>query len=631
MLLSALVVGPANAQFFSDVASQAGLEFASYNTSGASWCDYDGDGDEDLFLPINGGSVLPNDLLARNEGNGQFSEVAQAAGVQGHTQLSFQRCAAWGDYDNDGDRDLFVTNTQPYQLFRNEGNGTFVDVAVAAGLGAGPTGGTSASWVDVDNDGWLDIYVTVWNAPNQLFHSNADGTFSELAATAGVAHGVAPSGCGAWCDYDGDGDMDLYSCSVDNGDPSRLFRNDGNLQFSDVSASSGLQPHRAFAATWADLNNDGHFDLYVSEVSTGALTGHHYINGGNGYLNAQGTASGLRWPIPAGVVARGASAADYDNDGHIDLYVTTSNTDSGTIPPANRMFHNAANGSFNEVAATLGVGDTRLGQGSSWADYDLDGDLDLYVTNDWPQACLLYRNDGALGHWARLSFVGTSSNRDAVGTRVRLRAHGGWQTRFIGGGDTGVNSQDSLPVEFGLGAATEIEMLVIDWPSGLQEVYTGLAGDSAHSFVEGAGSGCPQPVNYCIGAPNSSGPGSTLSWSGTTSLGANDLVLHASAATPSQFGVFYYGPAQVQLPLYDGFRCVGQGLSGVFRLQPAQVTDATGSVSRPLDFDSTPLDAGLGQVRAGDTWHFQFWYRDPLGSLGTGANLSDALSVTLCP
>lgn len=629
-LLLILTAGQAEAQTFTDVAPTAGVAFPGENTSASAWRDYDGDGDEDLFLPINGGSFQPNDILARNEGNGQFLDVAASAGVLGQTALSFQQAAAWGDYDNDGDADLFVTNTAPYQLFRNNGDGTFSDVAPAMGLAFMPSGGTSAAWVDVDSDGWLDLYVTLWGQPNRLFRSNGGVTFTDIAVSAGVAHGSASSSGAAFCDYDSDGDPDLYSCSVDGNDPGKLFRNNGDLTFTDVSAAAGIAPIRAADAIWADFDGDGDFDLYVQNVNTGSVVGYHYLNTGSGTFIDAGTSTGLRFTIPSGVVTRAASVADYDNDGDLDAYITCSNSVSGTIPPANYLFQNDGTGAFKEVAAAEGVADTRLSGGSSWADYDGDGDLDLFSANDWPQGCRLYRNDTTGAHWTRLVLVGVVSNRDAVGARVRLRAGGAWQVRQIHGGGTGFRCQDSLPVEFGLAGETSIEMLVIDWPSGLQETYTDLAADVEHVLVEGSGGGCPPPTGYCLTSPNSAGPGATLSASGSTHLAANDLVLHATGTPPGHFALFFYGPEQVQLPFFDGYLCVGVGATGLLRIPPPALTDGAGNLSRHVDYGTHPMNAGDGQIRPGDRWNFQLWYRDPSGPLGTGSNTSDALSVVFC-
>ena len=629
-LLSLLLAGSVEAQTFTDVAGPAGVGFADLNTSASAWRDFDGDGDEDLFLSINGGSFEPNDVLARNEGDGTFVDVAAAAGVQGPLPLSFQLTAAWADYDNDGDADLFVGSSDPNLLYRNDGDGTFTDVTIPSGLAALTGGAKSAAWADVDSDGWLDLYIARWNQANYLLHNNGDGTFTDVAGTAGVDHGTAATGAAAFCDIDGDGDPDLLSCSVSSSDPTRLFRNDGNLVFTDISPTSGLAPIRSGAGLWGDFDNDGDCDLYLATVYSGTAAGYHYYNDGSGHFLDAGTSTGLRFSIPEGVVMRGMSAADFDNDSDLDIYLTCNNNSNPVNPPRNYLFLNNGTGVFVNVAASEGVADTRLSEGSSWADYDGDGDLDLFAANDWPQACRLYRNDTTGAHWAKLVLVGVASNRDAVGARVRLRAGGLWQTRQIDGGGTGVNCQDSLPVEFGLGGAVAIEMVVIGWPSGLQETYLGLALDTEHVLVEGTSGGCPAPTNYCVGAPNSAGPGAQLSTTGTTSISANDLVLHATGAPPMRFALFFYGPAATQVPFFDGFLCVGGGSTGLLRMPPPAMTDGAGAFSRVIDYGAHPMNAGAGKVSPGDRWYFQLWYRDPTGPLGTGSNTSDALDALFC-
>ncbi len=142
---------------------------------------------------------------------------------------------------------------------------------------------------------------------------------------------------------------------------------------------------------------------------------------------------------------------------------------------------------------------------------------------------------------------------------------------------------------------------------------------------------CPDPMNHCVSSPNSAGPGAVIGWSGTTSVAANDLALHSSGAVPNQFGIFFYGPAQVQLPFGDGYLCVGAGGVGLFRIRPPVLIDAFGTVILPLDYTQPPLDSGPGQIEAGDTWNWQFWFRDPAGAGGSGFNTSDGLSVIFCP
>jgi len=620
------------AQGFTDVAAQAGVGFADLNTAEIAWADYDGDGDEDFFMGINGGSYQPNDVLARNNGDGTFTEVAQQAGVQGPAPLSFQHGSAWADYDRDGDLDLFVATTggAPHALYRNEGNGTFTDVAQAAGIAPLWVGARAGIWADVDADGWNDLFLPIWNLPNQLFHNHGDGTFGEIAQAAGVAGGDHATSSACFGDYDGDGDPDLYVCSVSSNGPSALYRNNGDLTFSDVTAAAGLASVRAFAAVWADLDGDLDLDLYVHDVVTGGWTGLHYANQGDGTFADVGSGSGLRFWQPSGFINRAPSVGDYDNDGDLDVYITRSLTSSGSPPVPNIMLRNDG-GVFTDVSAPTGTDDGHFAEGSAWADYDGDGDLDLYVANDWPDACLLYRNDLGPSHWVRLRLVGgASSSSDAIGARVRLLAGGLWQLREVSGGGTGGNCQESLPLEFGLGAATQVDELWVEWPGGALDAWVDLGGDREHLLAEGGGVPCIDPLRYCVAAPNSAGPGALIDSSGPPSVSANAFTLTVAGGPPVQPALFFYGPAQNQIPFYDGYLCVGAGGLGLFRLAPALVLDGTGAGARWLDLAAPPANAGPGRIALGSTWYFQVWYRDPAAG-GTGANLSDGLRVSFCP
>jgi hypothetical protein len=321
--------------------------------------------------------------------------------------------------------------------------------------------------------------------------------------------------------------------------------------------------------------------------------------------------------------------ADYDNDGDLDVYITRTNTSTGTIPPTNLLLRNDG-GAFTDVSAMSGTDDDGYAEGSAWADYDGDGDVDLFVANDWSQACLLYRNDLGASHWVRLELVGTASSSDAIGARALVLAGGAWQLREVSGGGTGFNCQESLPLELGLGASATVDGVWIEWPSGTVEAWLDLDGDRAHTLVEGAGAACLAPESYCVAAPNSAGPGARIGSEGAPSIGRNALTLTVAGAPPGQPGVFYYGPTQEQVPFHDGFRCVGSGGLGLFRVNPPLVVDPSGEAARWLDLASPPAEAGPGEIRAGSTWFFQLWYRDPAAG-GTGANLSDGLAVRFCP
>jgi hypothetical protein len=447
-LLASSVPGVARAQF-SD-ASVPPLD-SSAGADGVAWADYDGDGDLDLFVS----NKTANELF-RNDGT-QFVDVTTGALAD---SLVHGRGAVWADHDNDGDLDLYIANKGPNRLFRNDA-GTLTDVT-APPLDDGGSG-RAVACADYDGDGDVDIYVANDDAPNVLFR-NDDGTFVDAAITllADAGRGV----CAAWGDYDDDGDPDLY---LSNGQPdaNRLFRNDGGGAFVDVTVPPLGDAGNGRGVDWGDYDNDGDLDLYlVKDSGTNRL----YRNDGAG-----GFADVTAGPLGQPGKGDGCGWADYDNDGDLDIYLA-----NWTIP--NTLLRNDGASFANVTVPPLDDGGP--GRGMVWGDYDGDGDVDLYLANSG-LANKLFRNDTAAAgnHWLHVDLVGTVSNRSAIGARVRLVAPGGAQVREVSAG-SGLDSQNSLTVEFGLGQDTSVDSVVVRWPSGLVDVRTGPGVDQRITIVE---------------------------------------------------------------------------------------------------------------------------------------------------
>jgi len=461
---------------FTDVTGVAGVGLEGLTTESVAWGDYDNDGDEDLYLTNDG----PNRLF-RNDGNDRFTDVTATARVG---SAAFSVGAAFGDLDNDGDLDLYVVNFQRGLdvLYRNDGpvgpNGShvFTDVTGPAGTVI-ERSSRGVALLDFDRDGLLDIYVMSIGA-NVLYWNQGNLTFVDLAAQAGVQAPATGVGVVA-SDVDGDGWLDIFTGNR-SFDPNRLFLKD-TVGFVDVTLESGIfATGLGMGVISFDYDNDLDFDLYwtVWPGEGRPVPNALYRNeGAGGFVDVAagtGTQDPLGWGISVG-------AGDIDNDGWMDFLVT--NGFSPTSSP-NVLFRNRGNGTFEDLTAALGGGRFD-GRGVAFADYDNDGDLDVIVTAGASATTRLWRNDSTHGHhWLTLRLVGTVSNRSAVGARVEVQTPLRTTVQEVSGG-AGRGNQNSLPLEFGLGTAEQVLRVAIRWPSGLVQVLENLAVDQILTVVEG--------------------------------------------------------------------------------------------------------------------------------------------------
>ena len=336
--------------------------------------------------------------------------------------------------------------------------------------------------VDYDGDSKLDILATSFARPvnggtNLLFHNNGHLTFTDKAGQAGLARPDIENRTAAWADYDGDGFLDVFITRM-----SGLFRNNGNGTFTEVTTAAGIVVSGdAEAGAWGDYDNDGDPDLYVTfGVDTGSpVQGILYRNNGNGTFTDVTTQSGA----VNRTNALGATWADYDNDGFLDLYVVTN---SAAKP--NRLFHNNGDGTFTDVASTVGVEAKKGGKGTdaSFIDYNNDGFLDLFVCNAGRIGpYLLFRNNGNGNNWLQVVLRGQQSNRDGIGAKLTLTAGGETQFREYTG-QQHYMAQNHTPVHFGLGRATSVNTLTIQWPSGTVDTLHSVPANSTIRVVEGS-------------------------------------------------------------------------------------------------------------------------------------------------
>ncbi len=419
---------------------------------GCAWGDYDNDGFLDLVVANAAGQ---NEFLYHNNGNGTFARVTTGPLVN---SASDSVGVAWADFDNDGTLDLFISNwsNQANFLFRNNGDGTFArilngSIAQDQGLSAG------CVWGDYDNDGNLDLFVATYGQTNNfLYRGHGDGTFERITNGIVATGKLANSIQGSWGDYNDDGKLDLFV--VNEGGNSALYKNEGGGQFTRITSGILVNDGYGTAAAWADYDNDGNLDLVVTTATAARL----YHN------NGQGGFTKLLLPAPGPQTIYGCAWGDYDNDGFLDLLLT--DREGGN----NVLYHNNGDGTFSRVTTGSIVNDGGHSWSAAWGDYDNDGFLDLFVSNRDSFPNFLYHNNGNSNHWLEVKLVGTRSNRSGIGAKVRLKAVIGgrsfWQRRDVGSG--GSYGQNELNAHFGLGDASTVDTLRIEWPSGIvQELH----------------------------------------------------------------------------------------------------------------------------------------------------------------
>ncbi len=452
-----------------------------------NWVDYDRDGDLDLFVTrgLAGGQ---NNVLFRNEGGPGFSFTRMSGLVISQDGLSSDG-STWADYDNDGYPDAFVANwyNQNNLLYHNDGNGAFTRILSGPAVNDGGYSET-ASWGDYNNDGLVDVYVanSGGNRLNFLYKNAGAGAFVKIttgrqSTDAGTSRGVN------WVDYDDDGDLDLFVTNEGN-ENEFLYRNmlleSGVDTFQRVLTGPLVNAGgSSWSGSWADYDNDGDQDVFVTNNTNqpGAL----FVNGGGGVFTAD-TATPLATDLGYGASAHWG---DFDNDADQDLIVTHAYSGGATV---NFMYKNLLTETdtarLERVLTGPVVTDAGFIYGASWGDYDGDGDLDLFTarTRNESQVNAFYSNDGTLNHWLTLDLRGTASNAAAIGAKVRARAvlNGTpvWQLRVVEG-QSGYCGQN-LQLHFGLLDAVSVDSLVIEWPSGNVETFTGVAADRHLVVVE---------------------------------------------------------------------------------------------------------------------------------------------------
>ncbi len=518
-----------------DVTGETGIAFVHTDGSsgrryivetvccGLALLDYDGDGDEDIYFlngaPLKGSEakVAPTNALYRNDGGWKFTDVTRQAGA-GDTGYGLGVCT--GDYDNDGDVDLYLNNYGPNILYRNNGDGTFTDVTQKAGVGAGHQVGAGACFLDMDGDGDLDLYVSnyvdftyqahevslIWGrptyvgprfyppVPDVLYRNNGDGTFTDVSAASGVdAHKSA--GMGTICaDYDGDGDTDIFVGSDLRAN--LVFENDGKGRFREVGLTAGLAydsqgvPQGTMGVECADYNNDGRLDFHMTSYQRQLAT--LYVNAGGGLFEdvtrrtnaGAGSYAHVTW---------GNGVVDLDNDGDRDLFIACGHlidnidTFDGTTSyrARNLVLMNNGKGRFTNVSGQCGDGlvPKLSSRGAAFGDLDNDGDVDVVVLNSRQRPTIL-RNDSPQGnHWLQVRLRGTKANRDGIGARVTVVAGDMTQIDEVHSG-RGYQSDYGKRLCFGLGTRERVDRIEVRWIGGGVDVVRDVRADRLVTITE---------------------------------------------------------------------------------------------------------------------------------------------------
>src|SRR5262245_49750753 len=525
---------------------------------GCAWGDYNNDGFIDLYVANSAadgrGTTAGADFLLQNNRDGTFTDVRTAARIT--DPVDSQGCV-WADYDNDGHLDLFVSayfgGNNKNTLYRNQGDGTFTKVSTNKLVSEGGNS-TAAAWGDFNNDGFVDLVVAnslFSGSPSlDLFYQNlgASGFFkltNNIVSEPRYGRGMS------WADYDNDGRIDLFVANAALSGTqllNRLYRNLGDGVFQPIAGSGpGGEGAVSFSGSWADYDNDGDLDLFVAnggweQVRTSFL----YRNNGDGTFTK--IADGEIVTDQYGSVY--GTWGDYDNDGFLDLFVSHSspaNTSPSYQPTAkNSLYHNNGDGTFGKVTSGSLVNDLGCSLGSAWGDYDNDGFLDLYVTNFGSRVNDLFHNNGNTNSWILINCIGTFANRSAIGAKVRLRAtirgRTTWQMREISSGG-GYTSQNDLRAHFGLGDATNADLIRIEWPSGVVQELRDVAARQVLAIQESNVDIFPGQAGVSLGAAltlsvTNVPPDSVLQWrlNGIDIAGATNATLEFSNATTNLRG-----------------------------------------------------------------------------------------------
>ncbi len=495
---------------------------------GVAAFDYNNDGLLDLFFT--NGAALPSlnkidasyhNRLFRNNGDGTFTDVTERAGLGG---IGYSMGVAAADYDNDGFVDLYVTGFNRNQLFHNNGDGTFTDVTDKAGVsgvvpGLGKPWSVAAGWFDYNNDGHLDLFVVNYlnydvktsrlcpadgipaycspnefqGTPNILYRNNGNGTFTDVSEQSNISKYIGKGMGLAFADYDDDGFVDVF---ISNDTYQNfLLHNNGDGTFTDTAMLAGVQYNESgknmagMGTDFRDIDNDGKADIFQTTMFGDSFQLYH--NTGKGQFEDISGESGITL-ITGRLTGWGTGIYDFDNDGNKDIFTANAEILDNSMqilhrpfPLPNGVFRNRGNLSFENVSAKAGPAFSlpAAHRGAAFGDFNNDGRIDIAVSViNGPPKLLMNRSESH-NHWIILALTGTKSNRDGLGTKIRVVTALGAQYNHATTA-VGYNSSSDKRVHFGLGTATVIDRIELTWPSGIRQTLTGIKADQVLKITE---------------------------------------------------------------------------------------------------------------------------------------------------
>lgn len=496
--------------------------------SGGAFLDYDNDGDLDIYL-VNGAqhnksnpeSQSLRNRLFRQEDDGTFVDVTESSGLG---DMGYGMGVAVGDIENDGDVEVYITNVGPDALYRNNGDGTFTDISKLAGIN-NPGWGCSVVFFDYNLDGYLDIYVTNYvdfdplavctdragrpdycgpgsfpGVPDVLYRNDGNGSFTDVSVTSGIAQGSSKGLGVVSVDFNDDNYSDLYVAN--DGEPNHLWINQGDGTFRDQALQSGIafnevgRAEASMGIAVGDIDNDADFDLFLTHLREESNT--FYRNSEKYGFQDDTSLSGLAG-LSLLYTGFGTGFFDYDHDGDLDLALVNGRVTRGPLLTNNEhrgywddyaepnfLFENDGTGRFRKVKnlAEKFCSKIENSRGLGFGDVDNDGDIDLLVTNEGSRT-RLYRNDvEGKGHWLIIRAFDTDLNRDAIGARITVIVGERRLHQVIAPGYSYLCSNDPR-AHFGLGAATSVDQILIKWPDGKTETFSGVAADQIITIKKG--------------------------------------------------------------------------------------------------------------------------------------------------